>query len=70
MKIELTCAECGENQFTFPETGGDGAIITCKPCGHVIGTLGEVKDAVAKAVLSRSTVATVDHGAESSRSSI
>ena len=50
MRIEITCAVCGENKFDFPEAGDDNAIVTCADCGHEVGTLAQVKDAVANAV--------------------
>jgi hypothetical protein len=46
----LACAVCGKNNFDFPEAGGDDALVTCAECGHEVGTLAQVKDAVANAV--------------------
>lgn len=53
MRIELACAECGRNRFSFPPEGTDQDIVTCGDCGHEIGTLASLKDRVAKLVLGR-----------------
>ena len=68
MRIELTCAACGKNRFTFPEGGDDESEIVCEDCGHLVGTMGAVKDAVARAVIQKTRVSRVrktvgtDHG--------
>ena len=54
MRIELACAVCGKNRFAFPQDGGDSAIVACEDCGHVVGSMAELKLAVAEAVISRS----------------
>jgi uncharacterized Zn finger protein len=54
MRIELTCAVCGKNNFEFPAGGGDQNAVTCGECGHFVGTMGDLKDAVARAVIERS----------------
>lgn len=54
MRIELTCAVCGNNRFAFPEGGGDDAIVVCEDCGHVVGSMDDVKQAVAEAVITKS----------------
>ena len=53
MRIEIACTACGRNRFSFPIADGDEAIVTCDDCGHVIGTLGSMKDQVERAVLNR-----------------
>ncbi len=52
MRIELSCVECGKNRFDFPKQGNDEAAVVCADCGHVVGTMGALKDAVAAAVIS------------------
>lgn len=54
MKIELTCAECGKNRFSIADAVTDDAVIHCEDCGHEIGTLRDLKQRVASAVLNRS----------------
>jgi uncharacterized Zn finger protein len=54
MRIELACAACGKNRFVFPEGGDDSTIVACEDCGHIIGSMGELKQAVAEAVISKS----------------
>jgi uncharacterized Zn finger protein len=51
MRIDLSCAECGENHFCLDTVEDDNAVITCQECGHVVGTLAEVKQQVAQQVL-------------------
>jgi uncharacterized Zn finger protein len=52
MRIELACNECGKNRFAFPD-GGDDAIVACEDCGHVVGNMGDLKQAVAEAVIAK-----------------
>ena len=58
MHIELNCAECGNNHFGLEGEFADNARVRCRTCGHVIGTMAELKDRVAAEVLKRSTVVT------------
>lgn len=51
MRIELSCTACGKNRFSYPAAGGDEAVVTCEECDHVVGTLAELKERVAEAVL-------------------
>lgn len=53
MRIDIACSACGRNRFSFPIEEGDEAIVTCDDCGHVIGTLGSMKEKVERAVLDR-----------------
>lgn len=53
MRIELTCAACGKNRFAFPEGGDDGSNVVCEDCGHLVGTMGALKEAVAQAVIQK-----------------
>ena len=55
MMIELNCAVCGENRFTLGEHLTDACEVRCHDCGHAIGTLGELKDLFARAVVSRAS---------------
>lgn len=54
MRIELNCAECGENRFDLSKAEKDDAIIRCDACGHKIGTLNELKERVAAEVMKHS----------------
>jgi uncharacterized Zn finger protein len=51
MRIELNCAECGKNRFNLADGPDDEARICCDSCGHVIGTMSELKERVAAEVL-------------------
>lgn len=53
MRIELNCAECGENRFNLGEGIEGDAIVRCKVCGHKIGTLAELKERIAAEVMRR-----------------
>jgi DNA-directed RNA polymerase subunit RPC12/RpoP len=51
--IDLSCAQCGSNRIDIPAEAGDETPIVCGECGHRLGSLGEVKAQVEKAVLRR-----------------
>ena len=53
MRIELNCAECGENRFDLGEGNEDAAVICCNVCGHKIGTLADLKERIAAEVMKR-----------------
>ncbi|HWH17379.1 MAG TPA: hypothetical protein VNT77_03450 [Allosphingosinicella sp.] len=53
MRIEINCAACGNNRFSFRGDLNDDSVIACQDCGHVIGTVAELKERVAEEVLSR-----------------
>jgi len=55
MRIELNCAECGSNRFALDEVQSDSTIVRCGDCGHIVGTLGELKERIAQEVISRSS---------------
>lgn len=55
MRIELACAECGRNRFSFPPSGTDSDIVKCEDCGHEIGTLASLKERVALMVLNQAS---------------
>jgi hypothetical protein len=55
MRIELSCAACGENRFDLREDHADDAFVCCAICGHEIGTLAELKERVAAEVLKRTS---------------
>ena len=60
MRIDLACAECGNNHFTLDEAHSDLCIVRCRDCGHRIGTLAELKERVAEEVFRRSTRVPLD----------
>ena len=43
MRVDLSCAECGENNFSLDEAVSDQTHIICRSCGHEVGTFGHVK---------------------------
>ena len=43
MRVELSCAECGGNNFSLDEAVSDQTQIICRDCGHEVGTFGHVK---------------------------
>ena len=53
MKIDLKCASCGSNRFQLGDAPADDFIVECGECGHVIGTMGQLKDKLAEEVLQR-----------------
>ena len=53
MRIELACAECGDNRFSIDDAEHDTSLIYCKDCGHQIGTLAELKARIANEVIAR-----------------
>ena len=40
-----------QQSFHFPVGGNDASDVTCADCGHLVGTMGSLKDQVAKAVI-------------------
>jgi uncharacterized Zn finger protein len=46
MRIDLSCAECGQNDFRLDEVKDPLALITCNECGHLVGTLQTLQDRV------------------------
>ena len=53
VRIELNCAECGNNHFNLDEGVTDQAVAYCRDCGHRIGTIADLKARVAEEVLKR-----------------
>lgn len=51
MRIELNCAECGQNRFTVIRGMDDAEAVYCSDCGHKIGTMAALKERVAAEVL-------------------
>jgi hypothetical protein len=56
MRIELNCAQCGQNRFTLLQGMEDGGVVLCVECGHSIGTMEELKERLAEEVLKRSSI--------------
>lgn len=46
MTIELSCASCGGNKFTYPFAVTNDAEVYCEDCGSRIGTIAEVAERV------------------------
>jgi len=44
VRAELSCAECGGNNFSLDEAESDDSQIVCRDCGHEVGTFGRVKE--------------------------
>jgi DNA-directed RNA polymerase subunit RPC12/RpoP len=57
MRIDLNCADCGENRLNLGDGNEDDAVIRCGACGRRIGTLAELKERVATEVLKHSSKA-------------
>lgn len=51
MRIELNCAACGGNNFELGDAQTDACRVACAECGHVIGTMGELKQRMAEEVV-------------------
>jgi uncharacterized Zn finger protein len=54
MRIELNCAECASNNFELGDAQTDDCLVACAECGHVIGTMGQLKERLADEVIRRS----------------
>ena len=54
MRIELNCAVCGNNHFSLDQAQEDDALVTCEDCGHLVGSLGQLKERIVKQVLASS----------------
>lgn len=53
MRIEINCASCGSNNFQLNEAQTDKCIVSCADCGHVLGTMGDLKEKLAEEVSRR-----------------
>jgi hypothetical protein len=53
MRIELNCAQCGNNRFALDEHVADDVQVRCADCGHEIGTMRELKERIAAEVMKR-----------------
>lgn len=53
MRIELNCAVCGNNHFDLGAGEADEGQVSCRDCGHKIGTMAELQERVAAEVLRR-----------------
>ncbi len=51
MRIELACRHCGSNDFRLDEAANDSALVACGECGRTFGTLGDIKEDVARTVM-------------------
>ena len=51
MRIQLNCASCGSNNFELDAGQTDDCAVSCGECGHVIGTMGELKAKLAQEVI-------------------
>jgi uncharacterized Zn finger protein len=54
MRIELNCASCGSNNFELGDAQTDDCLVACADCGHVIGTMGQLKERLAEQVIRHS----------------
>lgn len=43
MHVDLSCAVCGNNNFSLDEAERDDSQVVCRECGHEVGTFGDVK---------------------------
>jgi DNA-directed RNA polymerase subunit RPC12/RpoP len=50
MRIELSCAGCGGNNFSLNEAVTNDSLVSCRDCDHEVGTLAEVKERVVDAI--------------------
>ncbi len=50
MRIELSCSACGGNRFSLDKAESDDCLVACEDCGHETGTLGSLKEKVARLV--------------------
>lgn len=43
MRVKLSCAVCGENNFSLDDAETDESPVLCRDCGHNVGSFGHVK---------------------------
>ena len=55
LRIDLNCNECGSDSFCLDRPASDSSMISCDGCGHIMGTIGELKTELGRAILRRST---------------
>jgi hypothetical protein len=55
LRIDLSCNECGCDSFSLDAPASDSSTIYCDGCGRLIGTIGELKTELGRAILRRST---------------
>jgi hypothetical protein len=48
--VAFSCAQCGSGSFNAPTEGNDSFIVTCRSCGSIIGTAGEIEGAAKSAL--------------------
>lgn len=51
LKIDLSCGACGSNRIDIPAQAQDDGPVLCGDCGHRLGSLGDLKSQVERAVL-------------------
>jgi hypothetical protein len=56
MRIDLACSGCGKNRFALDGEIADATEVHCETCGQPIGTMAELKERVAEAVLKHSAI--------------
>jgi uncharacterized Zn finger protein len=64
MRIQINCASCGSNNFELADAQTDDCGVSCAECGHVIGTLGQLKAKLAEEVIRRSNQRHANAGEE------
>lgn len=53
MRIELNCAQCGQNRFDIVEDHADHVHVYCAECRHDMGTMAQLKERLAAEVIRR-----------------
>jgi hypothetical protein len=48
--VAFSCAHCGSGSFSSPSESSNPSIVTCRSCGNVIGTVGEIEGAAKNAL--------------------
>ena len=48
MTLDLSCRVCGSNRIGFNDAVSDACEVLCEDCGRLVGTYGELKQAVAE----------------------
>ena len=46
MTLVLSCRVCGSNRIGFNDAVSDACEVLCEDCGRLVGTYGELKQAV------------------------
>lgn len=53
LKIDLSCNDCSDNQFSIEEASRDDCVIVCRGCSRRLGTLRQLKRQIERELVKR-----------------